>query len=58
MLCHAAGVGVQQYPLPPVWPGTPITPGPWTIVPGSDQDHTNRTIPADCIKAGCHAKSW
>ena len=58
MMCHAAGVGVQQYPLPPTWPGTPLTPGPWTITPGSDQDHTNRTDTAECIKAGCHAKSW
>jgi len=58
MMCHAPGMGVNQFPLPPTWPGTPKTPGTFTITPGSDQDHTGRTDTADCVKAGCHAKSW
>jgi hypothetical protein len=59
MMCHAAGMGVQAYPLPPTWPGTPKTPGgPYTITPGSDADHTGRTTTADCVKAGCHAAPW
>lgn len=58
MMCHAAGVGVQQYPLPPTWPGTPKTPGTFTITPGSDADHTGRTTTADCVKAGCHKAPW
>jgi len=58
MMCHAPGMGVNQFPLPPTWPGTPKTPGTFTITPGSDQDHTGRTDTADCVKSGCHAKSW
>jgi hypothetical protein len=59
MLCHGPGMGVQQYPLPPVWDGTPITPGPYTITPGSDQDHTGRTDTATCVtQTGCHKAPW
>ncbi len=54
LICHGEGVGIQQYPLPPVWPGTNVTPGPWTIIPGSDQDHTGRTDVTQCISTGCH----
>ena len=38
--------------------GTDLTPGPWTIEAGSDQDHTDRTDTATCIQDGCHAPSW
>jgi hypothetical protein len=56
IVCHGPGVGAQQYPLPPTWAGTNKTPGPYTITPGSDQDHTGRTDSADCFKTGCHTK--
>jgi hypothetical protein len=57
MLCHAEGVGVQQYPMAPTWPGTPKSPGPWTVEKGSPADHTGRTDVATCTKqAGCHTK--
>ena len=58
MMCHAAGMGAQQYPLPPTWAGTPKTPGSFTVTPGSDQDHTGRTTTADCVKSGCHKAPW
>jgi hypothetical protein len=55
MLCHAEGVGVQQYPMAPTWPGTPVSPGPWTVEKGSPADHTGRTDVATCTtQAGCH----
>ena len=58
LLCHAAGMGPQAYPLPPTWTGTTLTPGTWIITLGSDQDHTGRTTTADCVKGGCHTTSW
>jgi hypothetical protein len=57
MLCHAEGVGVQQYPMAPSWPGTPKTPGPWTVTKGSPADHTGKTDVATCLgQTGCHPK--
>ncbi len=58
LMCHGPGVGAQQFPLPPEWAGTTLTPGPWSVAAGSDADHTDRTDPATCIQAGCHAKNW
>jgi hypothetical protein len=57
-MCHGVGVGAQQYPVAPSWDGTTITPGPWTITAGSDQDHTGRTDAAVCTQDGCHAAPW
>ncbi len=57
MVCHGPGVGVQQYPLAGTWPGTPKSPGPWTVTAGSPADHTGRTDVATCTtQAGCHTK--
>ena len=58
MMCHGPGTGTLQYPLPPTWPGTPKSPGPWTVSAGSDVDHTGRASNADCVKAGCHQSRW
>lgn len=55
MMCHAIGVGVQQFPTAPTWPGTPKSPGPWTVTAGSAADHTSRIDVATCLTtAGCH----
>jgi hypothetical protein len=55
MLCHAQGVGVQQYPMAPTWAGTPESPGPWIVEKGSPADHTGRTAVVTCTtQAGCH----
>ncbi len=58
LMCHGVGVGVQQYPVAPSWDGTPLTPGPWTVTAGSDQDHTGGTDVATCTQDGCHAAPW
>jgi hypothetical protein len=57
-MCHGPGVGAQQYPMAGTWNGTSKTPGTFTIAAGSDADHTGRTNASDCVKSGCHAKSW
>jgi hypothetical protein len=49
-------VGAQQYPIAPTWDGTNLTPGPWSVTAGSDQDHTGRTDAATCLT--CHTKNW
>jgi ABC-type transport system substrate-binding protein len=54
LTCHGPGVGAEQFPLPPTWAGTDLTPGPWTIIPGSTQDHTGLTDVSKCISEGCH----
>jgi hypothetical protein len=57
LMCHGVGVGVQQYPTAPTWPGTPVSPGPWTVTAGSPADHTGRTDISVCTtQAGCHTK--
>jgi hypothetical protein len=57
LMCHGVGVGIQQYPVAPTWPGTPVSPGPWIVTAGSPADHTNRTDVAICLtQAGCHTR--
>jgi hypothetical protein len=56
--CHGPGVGAQQYPLHPTWAGSELTPGPWSVIPGSDADHSGRTDTAACFQTGCHSVSW
>jgi hypothetical protein len=54
LFCHAAGAGALQYPLPPNWDGSAVTPGPWVVEKSSPADHAGRTDPATCLQAGCH----
>jgi hypothetical protein len=54
LACHQQGVGVEQYPMAPSWPGTPSSPGPWLVTAGSPADHTGRTDTSACTQSGCH----
>jgi len=58
VFCHNADPGPTQYPLAPSWAGSAKSPGPWTIVAGSDADHTGRFNSSSCFVAGCHTVSW
>ena len=51
ILCHGEGTGPDQYPLPPVWDGSPHYPGPVTIEPDSLWDHSQYSN-FDCLD--CH----
>ncbi len=56
LMCHGAGAGISQYPLPPTYTSRSLSPGTvYSVAPGSPGDHTTRTDAAvGCEGEGCH----
>jgi hypothetical protein len=56
LMCHGAGAGISQYPLPPTYTSRSLSPGTvYSVAPGSPGDHTTRTdAAAGCEGDGCH----